>query len=319
MDIVMSGSLVRLSRVSGAFDMTTLPLIVGEWIYLGGDGATLGFANNAGFARVSAIAATYLEFDKVAWEPTAEVGTGDTIQIFFGNILRNEPDADDILRRTFQIERTLGEDDDGVMSEYLVGACANELTLNVSQADKVTIDLSFVAIDNEQRTGLTGVKAGTRPTLTVEDAYNTSSDFSRIKLALASDSDASVEPLFAYATEFTLTVNNNVTPNKAVGTLGAFDTTAGTFEVGGSITAYFANIEAVQAVRDNSDITFDFCLVKQNKGLVFDIPLIALGDGRLNVEQDQSITLPLENVAAQSDYGYTLLMMSFPYLPTVAG
>jgi hypothetical protein len=72
-------------------------------------------------------------------------------------------------------------------------------------------------------------------------------------------------------------------------------------------------------VRDNSDITFDFCLVKQNKGLVFDIPLIALGDGRLNVEQDQSITLPLENVAAQSDYGYTLLMMSFPYLPTVAG
>jgi hypothetical protein len=52
---------------------------------------------------------------------------------------------------------------------------------------------------------------------------------------------------------------------------------------------------------------------------VFDIPLIALGDGRLNVEQDQSITLPLENVAAQSDYGYTLLMMSFPYLPTVAG
>lgn len=318
MDIVMSGNLVRLSRVSGAFDLTTLGLTVGEWLFLGGDSGTLTFANNVGFARIKAITATYLEFDKVTWAPVAEVGTTKTVQVFFGSFLRNEPDADDIVRRTYNIERQLGEDDDGTMSEYLVGAVANEMSVNIPQADKLNIDLSFVATDNEQRTGLTGVKTGTRADLDSESAYNTSSDFARIQLSLVDPTDASVDPLFAFATELTLTVNNNVTPNKAVGVLGAFDTSAGTFEVGGSLTAYFADITAVQAVRDNSDVTLDFSLVKDNKGLLFDIPLLALGDGRLNVEQDQAIQLPLETNAAQSDFGYTLLMMSFPYLPSVA-
>jgi hypothetical protein len=317
-DIVMSGSLVRLSRVSGAFDMTTLGLTVGEWVFLGGDGATLTFANNVGFARVSVINAAYLEFDKVTWTPQAEVGTGDTVQVFFGSFLRNEPDSDDIVRRTYNVERQLGEDDDGVMSEYLVGAVANEMSMNIPQADKLNIDLSFVATDNEQRTGLTGIKSGTRVDLDSESAYNTSSDFARIQLSLVDATDSTVAPLFAYCTELTLTVNNNVTPNKAVGTLGAFDTSAGTFEVGGSLTAYFADITAVQAVRNNSDVTLDFSLVKDNKGILVDVPLIALGDGRLSVEQDQPITLPLETNAAQSDFGYTLLMMSFPYLPNVA-
>lgn len=314
--IAMNGSLVRLTE--STLNLTTLPLSVGEWIYVGDDTAGNRFADNAGFARISAIASGYLEFDKVSWTPSAEAGTGKTIRIYYGNVIKNQPDPADIVRRTYNVERTLGEDDDGTMSEYLVGACANELTLNVAQADKVTIDLSFVATDNEQRDGATGLKAGDRPTLSAEDAYNTSSDFSRIKLASVG-TNASVSPLFAFATEMTLTINNNVSPNKAIGVLGAFDVTAGTFEVGGSMTAYFADIAAVQAVRNNEDITLDMILVKDNKGMLFDIPLLALGDGRLNVEQDQAVTLPLETNAAESDFGYTLLFQSFPYLPDLAG
>jgi len=97
--------------------------------------------------------------------------------------------------------------------------------------------------------------------------------------------------------------------------LGAFDTSAGTFEVGGSMTAYFADVAAVQAVRNNEDITLDLILVKDNKGLLFDVPLLALGDGRLSVEQDKAIELPLETNAAESAFGYTLLFQSFAYLP----
>lgn len=317
-DITLNGNLVRVSRASGTFDMTTLGLIAGEWAFLGGDGASYTFANNAGFARIKQVGATYIEFDKVAWAPQAEVGTGKTVQMFFGSVLKNESDPALIKRRTYQVERSLGQDANGTMSEYLVGAVPNELTINVSQADKVTIDLSFVAVDNEQRNGTAGLKGGTRPTLAPGSAYNTSSDFSRIKLALADASDASVTPLFAFATEMTLSINNNVSPNKAIGVLGAFDTSAGTFEVGGSTTAYFASVDAVQAVRNNEDATIDFALVKENKGLLFDVPLLALGDGRLNVEQDQAITLPLETNAAESVFGHTLLLASFYYLPDVA-
>lgn len=315
--IALNGALVQL--VSLAFNMTTLPLIPGEWIFVGGDNVANQLTGNVGFARISAITATHLEFDKVSWAaPSATDGAGKTLFIYFGSVIKNEDDPDLIKRRTYNLERTLGKDDVGTMSEYLVGAVPNELTINIQQASKVTIDLTFVAVDNEQRTGTQGVKGGNRLSLVAESAYNTSSDFSRIKLASVT-ADAAPAPLFAFATDLTLTVNNNVSPNKAVGVLGAFDTSAGTFEVGGKLTAYFAAVPAVQAVRNNADITLDIILAKDNKGLLFDIPLLALGDGRLNVEQDQAIKLPLDNNAAESGYGHTLLFQSFPYLPSIAG
>ncbi len=318
-NIAMSGSLVRLSRASGTFDFTTLGLIPGEWIFVGGDAVANQFTNNQGFARVSVIAATYLEFDKVSWTPANETGTGKLIDIYFGDILKNEDTPSLIVRRTYNVERTLGDDANGTMSEYLVGAVCNELSINVAQADKMTVDMSFVALDNEQRDGLTGVKSGTRPTLTAGSAYNTSSDFSRIKLALADPTDASPAALFAFATELSLTVTNNASPNKAIGVLGGFDVSIGTFEVGGSLTVYFADVAAVQAVRDNEDVTLDMIVAKENRGIALDIPLLSLGDGRLAVEQDQPITLPLETMAAQSSFGHTLLMASFSYLPDLAG
>jgi hypothetical protein len=318
LDVVKNGELVRLNRASGTVDFTTFGLIPGEWIYVGGDAAGLRFANNQGWARIAVVAATYIELDKTSWEPVNETGTGKTVQIFFGSVLKNESNPALIKRRTYQLERTLGDDGSGTMSEYLVGAVPNELTLNIAQADKVMMDLSFVAVDNEQRTGVQGVKTGTRPSLAMSSAFNTSSDVSRIKLALANPLDASPTPLFAFATEMTLTVNNNVSANKAIGVLGGFDTTAGTFEVGGSMNAYFADVTAVQAVRNNDDITLDILLLKKEKALLFDIPLLALGDGRLTVEQDQAITLPLETNAAESSFGHTLLFQSFYYLPDVA-
>jgi hypothetical protein len=315
--VALNGNYVRL--VATVFNMTTLGLIAGEWIYLGGDAAGTTFVNNKGWARINAITATYLEFDKTAWTGVVESGAGKTIRIFMGSLLQNESDPNLIKRRTYNVERTLGNDGVGVMSEYLVGAVANELTFNVQQADKITMDLSFVAVDNEQRTGTTGVKSGTRPTLVPGSAFNTSSDFSRIKLALVSATDSAPVALFAFSTELTLSVNNGVTPNKAIGVLGAFDTSAGTFEVGGSLTAYFADIPAVQAVRNNSDVTIDVVMVKKNLALVFDVPLLSLGDGRLNVEQDNPITLPLETNAAESKFATTLTFGAFYYTPDVAG
>jgi len=317
--IVMNGNLVRLQ--SAGVNMTTLGLIAGEWIYLGGDAAATTFNSvNKGFARIGTITNTYIEFDKVSWTgAVADVGTGKTIRIFFGSVLRNETTAALIKRRTYQLERTLGDDGSGVQSEYLVGAVPNEFTLNIAQADKATCDVTFVAVDNETRTGAIGVKSGTRPTLVNSAAFNTSSDITRIKLASVSATDPAPTALFAFATEMKLTIKNNVSPNKAIGTLGAFDTSVGTFEVGGSLTAYFASVAAAAAVRNNSDITIDILMQKKNSALLWDVPLLSLGDGRLSVEQDQPITIPLETNAAESKFGNTLLFQYFMYLPDVAG
>lgn len=317
LSIALNGDLVRLVSTAGV-DFTTLGLVPGEWIFIGGDATVNGFDDNGGFARISVIAAGYLEFDKVDWPtPVAEAGAAKLVNLYFGQVLKNESDPALIKRRTYQLERTLGEDANGTMSEYLVGAVANELTLNAPQAEKVTVDLTFVACDHQARNGLTGVKPGTRVGVVEGDAFNTSNDFARIKMAVVGD-DAAIMPLFAFASDLTLTINNNVSANKAVGVLGAFDLSAGTFEVGGSFTAYFASAESVQAVRNNADVTVDVIMVKNNQGVLYDVPLLALGNGRLNVEQDQPITIPLETNAAESKFGHTLLWQFFPYLPNAA-
>lgn len=317
LSIALNGALVRLVSTAGV-NFTTLGLIQGEWIFVGGDATVNGFDDNGGFARISAVAAGYLEFDKVDWPtPVAEVGAAKLVNLYFGQVLKNESDPALIKRRTYQLERTLGEDANGTMSEYLVGVVANELTLNAPQAEKVTVDLTFVACDHQPRNGLTGVKPGTRVGVVEGDAFNTSNDFARIKMAVVGD-DAAIMPLFAFASDLTLTINNNVSANKAVGVLGAFDLSAGTFEVGGSFTAYFASAESVQAVRNNADVTVDVIMVKNNQGVLYDVPLLALGNGRLNVEQDQPITIPLETNAAEGKFGHTLLWQFFPYLPDAA-
>lgn len=315
--IELNANLVRL--VSTAFDMRTLKLVPGSWIFLGGDETNAKFVKNKGFARISVIDEHYIEFDKTDWKGEAEVGTGKAIKLFFGEVLKNEADPELIKRRTYHVERTLGHDADGQMSEYLVGAVPNELKINIAQADKITMDMSFVAVDNEQRTGAQGLKTGTRPYQKPASAFNTSSDFARIKLALVDEENSAPKPLFAYATEMNLTLNNNVTPNKAIGVLGAFDTSAGTFEVGGSLTAYFNDVTSAQAVRNNGNVTIDIIMLKKNEGMVWDIPLLSLGNGRLNVEQDQAITLPLDTNAAECKFNHTLLFQRFTYLPDVAG
>ena len=326
LDVDATGNLPTLT--STTIDFTTLGLIPGEWIFIGGDLAADQFTNavNNGFARIRSIAATILTLDKTPATMVTEASTTETIRLFFGRVLKNETGTL-IKRRTYQLERTLGAPDDTlpaeIQAEYVEGAVPSEFTLNVASADKLTADLAFVGIDNTQIDGPTSLKSGTRPAIVEADAFNTSSDFTRIKLSTVSSVDSNVTALFAFATEISININNNLTPNKAVSVLGAFDVTAGQFVVSGSLTAYFSNVSAVSAVRNNANITIDLIMAKSNAGIAIDIPLITLGDGRLNVEQDQAITLPLSLAAASgvsivATLDHTLLMVFFDFLPTTA-
>lgn len=316
---------------AGGINFTTLGLVVGEWIWIGGDAANTKFANNVGFARVASIASGAVAFDDTTWTPVAEAGTGKTIQIFFGTVLKNEQTPSLIKRRSYQLERTLGvgpasEGTTGdQQAEYLEGAVCNELTLNIPQAEKMNADLTFVACDNTHRDGSAGVanktKSSTLGTLVSalgEDAINTSSDVYRIKMAVVDPATSAPTPLFGYVSEANVSIKNGVTPNKAVAVLGAFDTSIGNFMVGGSVTAYFTAVAAIEAIRNNSDVGMNVIVAAKNAGMVWDIPLLSLGGGRLGVEKDAPIKVPLEPSGAANKNGYTLLHVNFPYLPNLA-
>lgn len=320
-DLTLTASASSIVLGCTAGDFTTLGLIPGEWLFIGGDAAGLKFANAnnvPGFVRVKTIAAKSLALDAATFTATTDDGAAKTVQIFFGSALRNEKTVSLIKRRSYNLERQLGNDGTGVQAEYLTGAIPNEFTLNVPQADKATIDLSFVALDHVQRNGTEGVKDGDRIAALGEDPYNTSSDLYRLRMNIVDPTALLNSPLFAYVSEMKLSIKNNVSPTKAVGVLGAFDASVGDFEVTGSITAYFATVAAVQAVRNNSDVAINAILTKDNGGAVFDVPLVALGGGRLGVEKDQSITVPLESSGAENPLGYTLMACFFEYLPSAA-
>ena len=326
-EIDASGDLPIISTTTK--DLTELALVDGELIYVGGDTAATEFATaaNNGWARVRVTdSANSVTLDKASGQMVTDAGGSKTIQIFFGRTLKNQ-EGTAITRTTYQLERTLGAPDDAapaqIQSEYIVGAVPNEMTMAIDTADKIMVDMGFMGTGYETRDGVTGVKPGTRPALTTGKAFNTSTHVTRIRMGLTSDTDEYVDALFAYVTELRLTINNNITMNKAVGTLGAFEATAGTFEVGGNVTAYFQNTDALDALRANSDVTIDFAVVKDNAGFAVDLPLLALDDGRLNVELNQAVTIPLGMMAADggdvnSNLAHTLCMSFFDYLPDAA-
>ncbi len=333
LDVVNAGGSSLPTITSTATNWTTLGLIPGEWIFVGGDvsgaaGDQFLTAANNGFMRIHSIAATVLTLDKTSGTMVTEANTAELVSVYFGRVLKNEADAALQVRRTYQLERTLGAPDDAlpaeIQAEYVEGWTPNELTLNYGTADKVMVDVSGVATDVSTVTGPVALKSGARPTLVSDDAYNTTNDIARLKLAILNRAGvANPTALFAFLTSFTININNNITPNKAISVLGAFDVTAGQFIVEGTMEAYFASVTAVASIRNNDDITLDVAQVRgvsgSKVGTLVDVPLITLGDGRLSVTQDEAITLPLDTPAgADRVFNHTLLMMFWDYLPDAA-
>jgi hypothetical protein len=312
-------------------DLTQLGLIPGEFVYIGGDAAGTRSVHdeNNGWARVKSVAAHRIVFDKTDAEWVDDAAGAKTIRLFLGKVLKNELGSL-IVPITYQLERSLGAPDtalpNAVQGEYLTRAAPNVLTFTVPEANKITTRLSFLAGDYETRTATEGLKAGNRPAVDEEDAFNSSNHIKRARMAVYPDPSANSSapvPLFALINSMTFSVDNKLSENKAMGHVGAVEVTEGTFTVGGTLSAYFATVEATQAIRDNADVTFDFAMVQDNRGIVVDFPMIALGNGRLSVEQDKSIRIPLDSQAAtgakyDAAFDHTLCMTFFDYLPDAA-
>lgn len=326
LDVNVAGVLPQIT--SAVIDMQSLGLEPGESVWVGGDSATLRFANaaNNGVKRIRSINPGGIVLDKSALTMVTEASTTETVQIFFGRVLKNEL-ANLIIRQTFQLERSMGAPDTAqpsqVQAEYVIGAFPNEMEMVVESADKINCNYTFIAITNQQNVSTVGLKVGTRVGVVESDAYNTSTDFTRVKLAVVSSTDEAPDPLFAFVTDFTLHINNNVSLNKAVGYLGGFDATLGLLEVSMDINAYFTKIESLQAVRNNVDVTVDYFVAKENQGFSIDLPLLALGEGLADVQLDEPIMIPLQSDAATAvkmdpNFDHTIMVGFFDYLPLLA-
>jgi hypothetical protein len=322
-DVDAAGALPALTAASG---LPVLP--AGTWVFVGGDATITKYTNagNNGFKRVRSSIATRMEFDKSLTTMVTEASTTETLQLFIPRALKNEVGAL-IKRRTYQLEQTLGAPDNAspsqIQSQYITGCVANTMSINIPVAEKVTIDLGYMGLNGETRTAVQGVKSGSRPALVEQDAFNTASDFSLMRVSPVQTSGATSTPLFGVLTSCTLNLSNNAEACKAIGVLGGFEVTVGKFQVDGEIEAYFTDVAAIEAVKSNASVTLDMAMVKENRGLVIDVPLITLGNARLSIEQDQPIKIPCNFKAASgaqvhSTLDHTLWMGFFDYLPDAA-
>jgi hypothetical protein len=295
-----------------------LGLIPGEWAFLSGDAAGTKFVNNVGYFRVGSITDTDLVMDRTTWDVTAEAAGALAIEIFNGTLVQNENDPALIKKRSYQLQRSLGLDDTGTQSQYIVGSVANQYVLDVPLAEKLAVDLSFVAMSTEYRTGAQGLKGGTTVAALDEDAINSSNDIYEMAMTVINPANSNPLKLFGYLSAANLTINNNVSAVKGIGKLGGIGINVGTFDVSGTATAYFTSVAANIAITNNDDVDCHFVIAKHNAGSVFDISLLQLGGGDIKIEANKPITVPLTTDAAQGEHGSTLTHTVFPYLPTVA-
>lgn len=326
----------HLTGGTGGRALNSFGLIPGEYLFLGDDDVTHHFFHAAcnGFARMRSITATEIHFDKTQSTMVADDGTstgsagaGQTIRIFFGRVLKNEADPTLIVKKSVQLERTLGQPDDSStnqQAEYLIRSIADAMKLDCKTADIIRMELDFLSNTNELRTAAQGLKTGTRPSLPDSDAFNSSSDVAFTKMAVITAGNASPLPLFSFFSDLTVDLKNNIKQNKAVSVLGAFDSTAGFFQVAASVIGYFVDVAEMQAVRDNLSITLESHFVKFNAGITIDLPLVTLSKALADVKLNEPIMIPLAIDAATAKIidptlDYTMMMIFWDYLPTLAG
>jgi len=326
--LTVSGLTATLVSAAAITNWATLGLRAGQFIHVGsstaggavqnalGAGGTVSF----GYARITSISGATLNLNKLDVNLSTAVGpAGGSQDVMFGRFLRNVPvsaDSDDTryLERTYQIEASypdlggVGVDE----FEYAIGNSPNELTLDFALADKATATWAFVGTNTEDITSVrkTGASTAVAPLRTT--LLNTSSDFAAISTdVITAVSDVCFQSL-------TLTINNNVSLGKCLGELGGAFTNVGAFEVTLEGQMLFTDKDIVNAVANNTTVTFLTILKNEDGALALDIPGMTFGDGSREFPLDESV---LVNITGETFtdpiLGYDLGLSFFASVPTI--
>lgn len=309
--------------VSTVLDFTTLDLTVGQSLWVGGvaDATRFGTAaspsNNRGWARITKIETNKLTVDKTTLAFSVDTGTGKTIHLYFGQFLRNvSVDDADYLQTSFQFEvgyLNLG----GVGNpeyEYAKGNLCDSMQLNLPLTDKATVTFGFVGTDTDPPVVAGSRAAGAATPLDPVEttAFNTSADIARIRIAKLDETG-----IATFFKNLSLTFNNNVSPVKCLGTLGALDINVGNFEIDIEAQTLFDNKEVPTAIRNNTTVGIDFSLRNEDRALFFDLPALTLqgGDKEFPVNEKVLINVPSQ---AHEDptLGTSCGISLFPFAPS---
>lgn len=304
--------------ISTTTNLSTCGLNVGQWICLPGTGTnsygvTVPVGNRlalySGRARIKAITATKLSLERRTWTVGgADTAVGKTVWILFGRWARNVPiDHADYLESSHSGELSdLGPGTGSTaMYTYANGLSLKTFELDMPIESKMITTYSFIGTNVADPVLVVSRNAGAASAILpiASSLVDTANDIGRARLADKADEDS----LIAELNSCKLTIEHNLKPRKQLGTFGAAGMTYGKFDVSVTFEAYFVNMEAVQAVRDNRDCAFDLLINNGQVGMVWDIPLVAVRGGGKSYAANEPVMLsctvpgfrdPLTNIVA---------------------
>ena len=308
--------------ISTVLDFTTLDLTVGQVIWIGGVETVNRFALdisasvNRGWARVTAIAANQLTLDKKSSTYQADAGTAKEIHIYFGRFIRNvSVDDADFDEASYQFELTLPDlESVGVdCYEYAKGNYCNSISLNLALADKAMCTFGFAGIDTEPPGTARATGAATPLEAAQTVAFNTSADIARLRLTEVDETGLST-----YFKSMSLTLSNNCSPEKALGTLGAVFMNVGNFDVDIESQMLFTNKAVAEAVRDNTTVSMDFSLRNDDGGIFIDLPALTIGGGDKEFPENETVLINTPCMAfADPTLDISIGVSLFPYVPSL--
>jgi hypothetical protein len=312
LEVDVDGNLITTLK-----DLTELNLTPGQSIWVGGEATLNQFAvvNNKGFARVMIIETNKLTIDKTSQAFAIDPGIGKEIELYFGRFVRNVAvDDADFLERSFTFEGAydnLAEPGPGDAYEYAKGNFCNTFGWDLPLTDKSTFTASFIGTDTEPPTETRDPEGGNGIRVVQNSPFNTSTDIARLRVQEADETGLTTD-----FKSITLTLNNNVSPEKVLGLIGARYMNSGNFEIDMETQLVFTDPDVIAAIRNNDRVTMDFAVRNDDGVILIDIPSMTLGGGDREFPIDESILI---NITGQA-YGDTVLNTSigvskFPYAP----
>lgn len=287
-------------------NFTTVGIVAGMWIKIGGSAAGDKFATaaNNDWVRVLSVTSTTLVLDRVPSGWATDSGSGKTIMLFYGDYIRNG---------TTQLSSVIEERFlDITQFQYFQGMLVDSFTQKLDPASIMTgsFNLKGSAATAPAGSRDTAILTGTPVDVAAPttDVFNTASNVARI----AENGTPIGTPNYVLGLE--ITVNNNVRQLPGVSILGAVAANAGRCTVTGNIKTYFGDATLLAKVLANTQTSIDF-VVKDTSGngYLVDLPKVKFSSGTTPVPgNDQDITVDLNYQALKhATYGYTMHMQRF--------
>lgn len=272
---------------STTLNFTTLGLVVGQWIKIGGTATATKFATaaNNDWARITAITATALTLDNLPTGWAIDTAATKTIRCYFGDYLRNGVNVD---RVSLAIERAYL---DQATPTYIwqKGMVVNALNLTLTDGQAITGSAEFMGISGGQGIVANGSSydAATRSDLYPVMTANVSVG------RIAEAGTTMVSPNWARSLSIQLT--NNLRMITAVGTVGAVEIGLGEIGVSGTLETYFGSNALLTKLMAGTPSSISARTAANNQAVIWTLPRVTFTGGSANAGgKNQNVMLPLQ-------------------------